>query len=194
MSKKPRTCQHCGGNLPCLTCRAALKQRWAEENRVKSNLQKKAYADRFPDRVKVANRNWYDKQAEKGKWKNANRERVRENDRKQYANDPAPFNTRNARRKERDKQVGGTFTVDDIDILMKEQRGLCANPHCGADLSMTGYHADHVVPVVKGGSHDIRNRQLLCPPCNHRKGIMTNEQWNWGLRAETPQSPGKVQW
>jgi 5-methylcytosine-specific restriction endonuclease McrA len=31
------------------------------------------------------------------------------------------------------------------------------------------YHRDHVIPVSKGGTNDIRNIVLACAPCNVRK-------------------------
>lgn len=40
----------------------------------------------------------------------------------------------------------------------------CGRPSCQSDL-----HADHVIPISKGGAHDIRNIQPLCADCNLRK-------------------------
>ncbi len=39
--------------------------------------------------------------------------------------------------------------------------------HCGAGRNLT---VDHVVAVVNGGSDEDENFQILCAPCNSRKG------------------------
>lgn len=42
----------------------------------------------------------------------------------------------------------------------------CQN--CGTHKSLS---VDHIVPLAKGGAHDISNWQTLCTICNTKKGI-----------------------
>lgn len=52
--------------------------------------------------------------------------------------------------------------------MLERQRWLCA---CGCGRSLyLGYHIDHVVPIARGGAHELANLQLLAPICNLRKG------------------------
>jgi len=171
-----------GPTWECKTCEGIRKQAWADANRDRVRLHKKAYEDLYPERV-VASK--ADNRIRKGveynrrsvERKQADPEATRAKYRAQYAKDPTPFIVRNKRREERDAIVGGIFTISDKSALFESQGGLCANPQCRTDLSESGFHADHILPVVRGGSHNPENRQLLCPTCNHRKGTMTNEEW-----------------
>lgn len=50
--------------------------------------------------------------------------------------------------------------------LYENQKGKCAFCHCSLK---SGYQLDHIVPLAKGGKHEVLNLQLLCKPCNLRK-------------------------
>lgn len=48
---------------------------------------------------------------------------------------------------------------------------------CGCDLRQNGYHKDHIQALAKGGKHEPSNIQLLCPPCNLRKGTKDDAEF-----------------
>lgn len=70
-------------------------------------------------------------------------------------------------RRAREIGADGQFTKAEIKALFTKQRGKCA--YCTKSLRK-GYHIDHIVPLAGGGSNWIANIQLLCGPCNVRKG------------------------
>lgn len=79
-------------------------------------------------------------------------------------------------RRARLKAAEGRHTADEVNNLFKIQRGRCANPLCRKSLA-DGYHADHIKPIVSGGTNWIRNIQLLCGPCNVRKNATDPVEW-----------------
>ncbi|MCR4297561.1 MAG: HNH endonuclease [Gallionella sp.] len=69
-------------------------------------------------------------------------------------------------RRYRKKENGGTLSRGLIGKLIKLQNGkcLCCGVALGAD-----FHLDHVMPLARGGAHNDKNMQLLCPTCNLNK-------------------------
>jgi 5-methylcytosine-specific restriction endonuclease McrA len=60
-----------------------------------------------------------------------------------------------------------------IPKLKRMQSCKCA---CCERSIKDGYHVDHIVPISKGGKHEPKNLQLLCPTCNLRKSnLMPHE-------------------
>ena len=78
-----------------------------------------------------------------------------------------------SKRKARKFANGGTHTVQEVLSLFKEQKGRCY--YCGNKL--TDWHQEHKTPFCRGGSDDISNIAISCPPCNLTKGPKTEEEF-----------------
>jgi len=84
---------------------------------------------------------------------------------------------RKNRRRTRLMAAGGTFTAADIRLQYKSQKGLCW--WCGCDVGLD-FHADHLIPLDRGGSNNKENIVISCPFCNMSKG--NKLPWEWAGR------------
>jgi len=73
------------------------------------------------------------------------------------------------------KGADGKFTINDVRNLFAAQTGLCKA--CDTDLTVNGFHVDHVMPIKLGGSNSPENLQLLCAPCNLSKSAKHPDVW-----------------
>lgn len=77
------------------------------------------------------------------------------------------------------KTASGSHTEKDILNQHRVQKGLCW--WCGCELSARNYHADHLIPLSRGGSNDSRNIVISCPRCNLSKKDKLPYEWNGRL-------------
>ena len=59
--------------------------------------------------------------------------------------------------------------------LMKRQDNTCV--YCSYRRIARSLDIDHILPVVRGGSNEASNLQVICRPCNQRKGLQTDEEF-----------------
>ena len=60
-------------------------------------------------------------------------------------------------------------------LLATKQRNRCM--YCGKRMEPSYFEIEHKTPVARGGSDRIVNLQLVCTPCNKRKGAATDGEF-----------------
>lgn len=144
-----KPCERCGTSKwdehrDCLQCKRERKRKGKPENPQKVRERASRWRRNHPDKARAISRDGT------RKWKKNNPEA-----------DAASVN----RRRTRKTTAGGNYTAAEWKALVEHYGNQCLC--CGrADVKLT---ADHVVPVVKGGSSDIENIQPLCGSCNSKK-------------------------
>jgi len=127
----------------CKLCRHALDEKYRAKNKEK----KKEYDKKYGRKRYAENKNEIKEYSRK--WKAENKDKRK-----------AQYNNRRARI----AGNGGSFTAKEWTNLCDESDNLCLC--CGEKKKLT---ADHVVPIIKGGTSSIDNIQPLCLSCNSSK-------------------------
>ena len=174
------------------------QRKYREANREKRNKRKRQQRQEHPEATHEADRKWRKSNPEslrkatrkylsanreyvreqKRKWRLGSLEAIRERERKWAASNPDKLRNQWSNRSARKRGATGGYTLKDIADLFDRQSGKCAA--CKARITKTGstlYHIDHVIPLKRGGSNWPDNLQLLCKPCNLKKGSMPPEEW-----------------
>lgn len=75
----------------------------------------------------------------------------------------------------RQKKAEGSCSAEEFEKILNMQKFRCAN--CKCDLTESGHHRDHVMPLFLGGTNWASNMQALCPTCNVRKNARDPIEW-----------------
>ena len=70
--------------------------------------------------------------------------------------------------------------------LMRRQANTCV--YCGHRRIASNMEIDHMNPVVRGGSNDESNLQVICRGCNRRKGLQTDAEFRTRYARLVPQT------
>ena len=71
--------------------------------------------------------------------------------------------------------------------LMRRQDNTCV--YCGYRRTARTLDIDHMIPVVRGGANDTNNLQVICRPCNQRKGLQTDPEFRARYSRLVPATP-----
>jgi 5-methylcytosine-specific restriction endonuclease McrA len=143
----------------------ARSRQWAIDNPERYKQRLKEYGQKHQNELREKRVIWVEKKkAELGE---AWYENIRERARLWRKNNPekrrAIHANANARRK---RQSEGTWTAEEFAAVCDHYGNVCLC--CGKAKKL---HADHVIPLIKGGRNDIGNLQPLCHSCNSRKNV-----------------------
>lgn len=135
-------------------------------------LDKKKEKDKIwikihPDKPAIYSKTYRDK----------NLEKRREENRIYLKKNPEINRTKSRNYHARKHKAQGTHTLEQVRTLYKKQRGRCF--YCNTKLN-DKYHADHVMPISRGGSNYISNIVVACSVCNESKGGKLLHEWRGG--------------
>ncbi len=180
----------CGRRSTCKTCRALERLRNRDVNRAYQKLWYDAHKDQVKARVRAwhwahrdkslrASQEYYRSHKDhlnalnRMYWLN-HREQVRTMHQRYYRNNPHLFRLHRLKRRAREAQAEGFWTVADLEAILSRQQGLCAYCACKLQSDM---HMDHIIPLARGGSNWPSNLTFSCPYCNRSKNAKTPEEF-----------------
>lgn len=109
----------------------------------------------------------------------ANKARILEQRRAYAAANKEAIRAKHHRRRARKVHAEGTHTAADIKRQYKAQKGRCYYCHIKVGDK---FHADHVIPLSRGGSDGPENIVVTCPACNVSKNNKLPHEWPQGGR------------
>lgn len=183
-----RTCLRCGACLPesefawsnkakgehrnrCKPCHADVSREWRKVNPVKVAAQKKRYENRHMEKVRERKRITaaHLRTLHLDEVRKYQREWIKTPQAKAYRK--AWRQTPTGRATNRRGAIAHSYGCE-----VKEWWSSLVDPQCFyCDSPAT--EVEHVVPVSKGGTHELSNLVPACRPCNRRKGTKSFDEF-----------------
>ncbi len=145
-----------------------------------NGYQKQRYARSDKTAARAALREWRAKNPEKEHetWKRTyekHKDKHRARTKRWIKNNPEARAAIVDRRRAKEFGVAqfGNYTKNDIKELLTKYGRFCF--YCGSALKK--FHADHFIPLSRGGKNSADNIVLSCPSCNFSKG--GKMPWEW---------------
>lgn len=188
----PNPCKKCGSirrykNGECAECSKRRRDEWRKNNPDKERERKNKWRKNNPEKERKRHSRWRHNNPEyterkreyKRKWDARNRGKIRERlriyrlhnkhkederKRKWHEKYPGKSSEYARNRRARLSNNGGTISDEEWQQLCDHYNNQCLA--CGSAEELT---LDHIIPLVKGGKHDISNAQPLCNSCNAKK-------------------------
>ncbi len=154
----------------------------SKRNRATRSEYQKRYRAENADKVKDWNKAWREANKDRlqeymreyePKWRAANSEKRRAAVKRWRQKNPKRAHHSTQRYWARKHGAEGSHTFSQKQGLLRKQGHRCF--YCGESLAE--YHADHFIPLSKGGSDYIENIRMACPPCNLSKS--DKMPWEW---------------
>jgi len=130
-------------------------------------------------RISTVELYWHDpeyREQEKANWRNRYRRR-REHEvtrtRAYKLAHPDRVAAYHLTRRERIAEGSDGTATDQAIAQLKQNSTHCA--YC--DEMLTRKQTDHMIPLVLGGEHTVRNIVIVCPDCNARKATLSYPEW-----------------
>jgi 5-methylcytosine-specific restriction endonuclease McrA len=145
-----------GFQKECKSCHSEAQMKWQSQNREKANEiarrynqgRRKGYVQEILEKLKDYQKTYHKE------WR---------------AENPDKCFEYKVNRRARVLNAGGAFTAKQFSELCGKHGNKCLS--CGKTEDRL--HADHIIPISRGGSNGIENIQPLCRNCNMRKGTKT---------------------
>jgi HNH endonuclease len=168
-----------------------IKRQWAAKNYEKTKPHQKEYHLLNKERINKRQLEYYYKTIEKRKEYSAqyrllNKEKINKKNSLWRKNNPAKHCAHSAKRRALKLKSSSIDNLKEITLWIEswKYKPIVSCHWCHKEIPGTLAHADHIIPLSRGGTHTLDNLAVSCISCNQRKHNKLPEDWIKILRRE----------